>query len=85
MLEWMIAIAAVCGAISGVAILYITLRAAMQMRGDRAGRKATLVRVHGGGEDRGDDVSLPRATVHRVSPTLGLQRWRRLDIARHRA
>jgi hypothetical protein len=84
MLEWMIAITAVCGAISGLAILYFALRAALHMRSERGGTKAALGGVRCGNYSD-DDAILPRATVHRVSPTLGLRSLRRFRIARHRA
>jgi hypothetical protein len=85
MLEWMIAITAVCGAVSGLAILYIALRAGLQMRSKAsATRRAMRERVRLGD---GDDIStlLPRATVHRVSPTLGMRRLRRFNVAQRRA
>ena len=85
MLEWMIAVTAVCGSISGLAIVYLALRAGLQMRGKASGARPRVrerVRLADG-----DDVSmlLPRATVHRVSPTLGMRRIRRFDVAQHRA
>jgi hypothetical protein len=82
MLEWMIAITAVCGAISGLAILYITLRAAMHVRSDFAVRRTVRVRMCGHARDSGNGEVLPRATVHRVSPTLGLRRCRRFTVPR---
>jgi hypothetical protein len=84
MLEWMIALTAICGAVSALAIVYFSLRAALQMRSEvTARRKGALERVRGE-QDRGDDAGLPRATVHRVSPTLGMVRLRRFAAARHR-
>jgi hypothetical protein len=84
MLEWMIALTAICGAASGLAILYIALHAALRVRSDRMiSRKYRRIRAAG---DLGrSDATLPRATVHRVSPTLGLRRLRRCNVASQRA
>jgi hypothetical protein len=83
MLEWMIGITAVCGAVSGLAILYFALRAALHMRSEVGVRpKTALSRLRG--NDSSDDGILPRATVHRVSPTLGLRPLRRLALVRSR-
>jgi hypothetical protein len=66
MLEWMIAITAVCGAISGLAILYLTLGAALRMRADHLAlpvrRLGRLRLVRGRAE-------LPRARIHRYART----------------
>lgn len=84
MLEWMIAIAAVCGAISGLAIVYLALRAALQTRKGSAARRAMAV-PHVDAVDDDGDSTLPHARVHRVSPTLGLRRLRSLRRKRHSA
>ena len=78
MLEWMIALTALCGAVAGAAILYLTLRAGLQVRADDATPRATRR-----GRIRLGRVStdLPRAKVHRSSPLLGMRR----RLARARA
>ncbi len=63
MLEWMIAITAVCGAVSGIAILYITLGAALRMRAaTRATRRALRAAIVASGP-----AELPRARIHRYA------------------
>ena len=80
MMEWTIAITALCGAISGVAILYIVLRTALQAQAERTSThdSGRLVRVRLGRVS----TKLPRATVHRVSPLLGTRCGRRLARVR---
>ena len=79
-MEWAIAITALCGAISGVAILYIALRTALHAE---AKRTSTHDFVGMGRVRRGRvSTKLPRATVHRVSPLLGTRCGRRLARVR---
>jgi len=76
MIEWAIAITALCGAISGGALLYIGLRTALEAQAERTAmpKSVGVSRVRLGRVS----TQLPRATVHRVSPLLGTRCGHRL-------